>query len=189
MARAKGLRHRTSRAASIPTQSPVSARSATTAAAARDGARADVRWLRDRHRARVGLRDRAVTLGAAAPSRQVTEADWDACPRRADRDASAALIQIPSINPPAPDAPDGEMRVARYLATQLEAAGLGPRSSSPCRVVARSTPGCAAMEQVGRPCCCSRISTWSLHRPIAGATIRSAETSWMAGSTGAGRST
>jgi acetylornithine deacetylase/succinyl-diaminopimelate desuccinylase-like protein len=41
------------------------------------------------------------------------------------------LIRIPSINPPPPEAPDGEMRAARYLAAVLEAAGLRPEVVEP----------------------------------------------------------
>jgi acetylornithine deacetylase/succinyl-diaminopimelate desuccinylase-like protein len=44
------------------------------------------------------------------------------------------LIRIPSVNPPAPDRPDGETRVARYLADALEASGV------PATVV-ESAPG------------------------------------------------
>ena len=41
------------------------------------------------------------------------------------------LIRIPSINPPDPDAPDGELRVARYLADRLTAIGLVPEIVEP----------------------------------------------------------
>jgi acetylornithine deacetylase/succinyl-diaminopimelate desuccinylase-like protein len=37
-----------------------------------------------------------------------------------------SLIRIPSINPPPPDAPDGETRVARWIAAALGDAGLRP---------------------------------------------------------------
>ena len=36
------------------------------------------------------------------------------------------LIRIPSVNPPPPDAADGETRVARYLADRLTGLGLRP---------------------------------------------------------------
>lgn len=36
------------------------------------------------------------------------------------------LLRIRSVNPPPPDAPDGELQAARYLAGALEAAGLQP---------------------------------------------------------------
>jgi acetylornithine deacetylase/succinyl-diaminopimelate desuccinylase-like protein len=41
------------------------------------------------------------------------------------------LIRIPSINPPPPDAPDGETRAAHYLADQLTALGLVPEFVEP----------------------------------------------------------
>jgi len=41
------------------------------------------------------------------------------------------LIRIRSINPPDPDAPDGELLVARYLARALAAAGLDPEIVEP----------------------------------------------------------
>jgi acetylornithine deacetylase/succinyl-diaminopimelate desuccinylase-like protein len=71
-----------------------------------------------------------VTLGAAAPSRQVTDTDWTLALDELI-ETVRSLIRIPSINPPAPAAPDGEMLVARYLAKQLEAAGLEPEIVEP----------------------------------------------------------
>ena len=41
------------------------------------------------------------------------------------------LIRIPSVNPPPPDAPDGELRVAAHLAALAEAAGLAPEIVEP----------------------------------------------------------
>ena len=41
------------------------------------------------------------------------------------------LIRIPSINPPPPDAPDGELRAARWIAASLEDAGLVPEVFEP----------------------------------------------------------
>jgi acetylornithine deacetylase/succinyl-diaminopimelate desuccinylase-like protein len=71
-----------------------------------------------------------VTLGAAAPSRQVTEATWaDALDEVVE--TVRALIRIPSINPPSPEAPDGETRMARHVASLLEAAGLEPEIVEP----------------------------------------------------------
>ncbi len=64
-----------------------------------------------------------MTLSAAAPSRQVTEAAWDVAIDELV-ETVRALIRIPSINPPAPETPDGETRMARHIATLLEAAGL-----------------------------------------------------------------
>jgi acetylornithine deacetylase/succinyl-diaminopimelate desuccinylase-like protein len=41
------------------------------------------------------------------------------------------LIRIPSINPPPPDAPDGELRVARHIQALLTDAGLRPELVEP----------------------------------------------------------
>ena len=41
------------------------------------------------------------------------------------------LIRIPSVNPPPPDAPDGELRAARRIADELSAAGLAPEIVEP----------------------------------------------------------
>jgi len=41
------------------------------------------------------------------------------------------LIRIPSINPPPPEAPDGETRAARYLADRLTGLGLAPEVIEP----------------------------------------------------------
>ena len=60
----------------------------------------------------------------------VPTADWSA----ADESVVGTLrdlIRIPSINPPDPDAPDGETRVARYLADRLAAIGLAPEVVEP----------------------------------------------------------
>ena len=90
-----------------------------------DGRRADVRWLRDRHRDRHHRRHRAVTLGAEAPSRRLDAATWD---RAGDElvETVRDLIRIPSINPAPPDAPDGELVAARRIAQML--AGGRPRT-------------------------------------------------------------
>ncbi len=71
-----------------------------------------------------------MTVGAAAPSRQVSDAAWA---HAVDElvETVRALIRIPSINPPAPEAPDGETRMARHVATLLEAAGLVPEIVEP----------------------------------------------------------
>jgi acetylornithine deacetylase/succinyl-diaminopimelate desuccinylase-like protein len=71
-----------------------------------------------------------VTLGSAAPSRRLTEAVWAAAVDEVV-ETLRTLIQIPSINPPAPDAPDAETRIARHLATLLEAAGLSAEIVEP----------------------------------------------------------
>jgi acetylornithine deacetylase/succinyl-diaminopimelate desuccinylase-like protein len=71
-----------------------------------------------------------VTVGAAAPSRQIAEANWTAAVEELV-ETLRTMIRIPSINPPAPDALDGETRMARHLATLLEAAGLEPEIVEP----------------------------------------------------------
>ena len=71
-----------------------------------------------------------MTLGAAAPSRQVTEADWDVAVDELV-ETVRALIRIPSINPPSAEVPDGESQVARHVATLLQAAGLEPEIVEP----------------------------------------------------------
>jgi acetylornithine deacetylase/succinyl-diaminopimelate desuccinylase-like protein len=42
-----------------------------------------------------------------------------------------ALIRIPSVNPPAADAPDGELRAAQWIASSLAEAGLVPEIHEP----------------------------------------------------------
>ena len=70
------------------------------------------------------------TVGPGAPANAVPAATWDAA-----HDALVAtlrdLIRIPSVNPPPADAPDGEARVARYLADRLSALGLRPEIIEP----------------------------------------------------------
>jgi len=71
-----------------------------------------------------------VTLGAEAPSRQVAESTWtEAIDELVE--TLRTMIRIPSINPSSPDALDGETRMARHLATLLEAAGLEPEIVEP----------------------------------------------------------
>jgi acetylornithine deacetylase/succinyl-diaminopimelate desuccinylase-like protein len=41
------------------------------------------------------------------------------------------LIRIPSVNPPPPETPDGELRVARYIADRLRGFGLRPEIVEP----------------------------------------------------------
>src|SRR5688572_26346962 len=67
---------------------------------------------------------------AALPSAAIDPAVWAAA-----HDGVVAmlrdLIRIPSIDPPPPDAPDGELRVARYLEDCLRAMGLRPEVVEP----------------------------------------------------------
>ncbi len=67
---------------------------------------------------------------ATLPSTAIAERDWDDA---LDRLVGSLrdLIRIPSINPPDPAAPDGELRVARYLADRLTALGLAPEIVEP----------------------------------------------------------
>jgi acetylornithine deacetylase/succinyl-diaminopimelate desuccinylase-like protein len=67
---------------------------------------------------------------SALPSSAVDAAAWEAAHLglvATVRD----LIRIPSVNPPPADAPDGETRVATYLAERLAAAGLRPEIVEP----------------------------------------------------------
>ena len=68
--------------------------------------------------------------GPVTPAASVPAATWTAA-----HDTLVAtlrdLIRIPSVNPPAPDAPDGETRAARYLADRLAALGLRPEFVEP----------------------------------------------------------
>ena len=90
---------------------------------------------RRHHRARragpAGMTDAATDRRAPrSPVRSSPTIDWDAATDdlvRTMRD----LIRIPSINPPPPDAPDGELVAARYLAGVLESAGLEPEIIEP----------------------------------------------------------
>ncbi len=64
------------------------------------------------------------------PSTRVPGGTWD----EAHRELVATLrdlIRIPSVNPPPPDAPDGETRVARYVADRLTSLGLEPKVVEP----------------------------------------------------------
>lgn len=67
---------------------------------------------------------------SALPSAAVQAADWAAV----HDDVVATLrdlIRIPSVNPAPPDAPDGELRVARYLEERLRRLGLEPEVVEP----------------------------------------------------------
>ena len=56
--------------------------------------------------------------------------DWDVATRTLVS-MLRELIRIPSVNPPTPDRPDGELLAARYLAGLLEAAELEPEVVEP----------------------------------------------------------
>ena len=67
---------------------------------------------------------------ATRPSASVEPGIWDAA-HATLVDTLRDLIRIPSVNPPSPDAPDAELRVARYLADRLERIGLRPELVEP----------------------------------------------------------
>ena len=70
------------------------------------------------------------TPAASTPSSAVAPADW----ARAHETVVSTLrdlIRIPSVNPPDPDAPDAETRVARYLEARLRRLGLEPEVVEP----------------------------------------------------------
>lgn len=71
-----------------------------------------------------------MTTSAAAPWRELDEATWR---RATDRlvETTRDLIRIPSVNPPAPDAPDLELVAARHIAELLRDAGLEPELLEP----------------------------------------------------------
>ena len=71
-----------------------------------------------------------MTVDAAAPSRRIDEAAW-AVALDALVETLRDLIRIPSINPPPPGAPDGELTAARHIAAILTAAGLAPEVIEP----------------------------------------------------------
>jgi acetylornithine deacetylase/succinyl-diaminopimelate desuccinylase-like protein len=64
------------------------------------------------------------------PSASIAPATWAAA-HESVVSTLRDLIRIPSINPPPADAPDGETRVARYLADRLTALGLDPEFVEP----------------------------------------------------------
>jgi acetylornithine deacetylase/succinyl-diaminopimelate desuccinylase-like protein len=71
-----------------------------------------------------------VATASALPSARVDGGTW----AEAHSELVATLrdlIRIPSVNPPPADAPDGETRVARYLADRLSSLGLEPEVIEP----------------------------------------------------------
>lgn len=71
-----------------------------------------------------------MTTQATAPSREVDRATWEAAHGRLV-DTLRDLIRIRSINPPPPEAPDGELIAARHIAGRLRDAGLEPEIVEP----------------------------------------------------------
>lgn len=71
-----------------------------------------------------------MTTRTTSPSRDVDETTWRAAHDRLV-DTLRDLIRIRSINPPPPDAPDGELVAARHLAGLLRDAGLEPEVVEP----------------------------------------------------------
>jgi acetylornithine deacetylase/succinyl-diaminopimelate desuccinylase-like protein len=71
-----------------------------------------------------------MTSGAVAPSGRLDAATWATAVDQLI-DTLRDLIRIPSINPPAAEAPDRELVVARYIAELLTAAGLEPEVIEP----------------------------------------------------------
>ena len=69
-------------------------------------------------------------IGAEAPSNRLDEATWAMAVDEVV-DTLRELIRIPSVNPPPPEAPDGELVAARRLAAILAAAGLEPEVVEP----------------------------------------------------------
>jgi acetylornithine deacetylase/succinyl-diaminopimelate desuccinylase-like protein len=67
---------------------------------------------------------------AVLPSQAIADDAWVAAHARLVATLQD-LIRIPSINPPDPAAPDGESRVAQYLADRLTALGLRPEVVEP----------------------------------------------------------
>ena len=66
----------------------------------------------------------------AAPSHAIADPAWAVATDELV-DTLRDLIRIPSVNPPSPDAPDAELRVARRIATLLSDAGLVPEVVEP----------------------------------------------------------
>jgi acetylornithine deacetylase/succinyl-diaminopimelate desuccinylase-like protein len=69
-------------------------------------------------------------IGTTAPSRRIDRAAWDTATDGLV-ETLRELIRIPSINPPPPGAPDGELVAARRIAALLAGAGLEPEIVEP----------------------------------------------------------
>ena len=66
----------------------------------------------------------------AAPSASLDAGTWDAATDELVR-TLRELIRIRSVNPPLPDAPDGELHAARWIAAYLTDLGLEPEIVEP----------------------------------------------------------
>ena len=71
-----------------------------------------------------------MTTRAGAPSRELDAMTWEVAHARLI-ETLRDLIRIRSINPPPPEAPDGELVAARYVAGLLQEAGLEPEIVEP----------------------------------------------------------
>ena len=71
-----------------------------------------------------------MTVDAGAPSSRLDDGAWAVAVDDVV-ETLRELIRIPSINPPAPDAPDVELVAARRIAAMLTAAGLEPEVIEP----------------------------------------------------------
>ncbi len=71
-----------------------------------------------------------MTTQASAPWRELDPATWEAA-HAGLLETLRDLIRIRSVNPPAPDAPDGELIAARHIARLLEDSGLNPEIVEP----------------------------------------------------------
>ncbi|MEA2653468.1 MAG: hypothetical protein QOI37_695 [Chloroflexota bacterium] len=71
-----------------------------------------------------------MTVSARAPSQRLDAAAWAAATDEVV-ETLRELIRIRSVNPPPPDAPDGELVAARRVAAMLMAAGLEPEVIEP----------------------------------------------------------
>ncbi|HEX7948711.1 MAG TPA: M20/M25/M40 family metallo-hydrolase [Candidatus Limnocylindrales bacterium] len=71
-----------------------------------------------------------MTTRTTGPAAEIDKATWELAHHRLV-DALRDLIRIRSINPPPPDAPDGELVAARHIAGLLRDAGLEPEVIEP----------------------------------------------------------
>lgn len=69
-------------------------------------------------------------MGGSLPSAAIDGATWERVHQELV-ESLRGLIRIPSINPPPPDTPDGELRVARRIEDELGAAGVAAEVVEP----------------------------------------------------------